>query len=305
MLVFATSDKGGTGRSVTSINVAYRGALAGRDVAYLDFDFGSPTAGAIFSIPRTDRGTRDPRGGLHAYFAGKIADPVRLDVWERTDRSTVRQRPAAAGRLVLLPGDEGGGEFPCEQSQVELCSRLLLHLHHEFDLVIVDLSAGRSYATQMVLAALAGPQLQRTPHRWLVFHRWTRQHIIAAAGLAYGQHGIVETGAAAGLPQAALLDAVSFVRTAVLHPEAEELAGLSAAQITWLRTCNQELQELAKLNEVGRTVTLGEIPLEPVLQWREQIISDSELLRQIANPRTVAAFTELAERLIKNESTGP
>jgi len=302
MLVFATSDKGGTGRSVTSINVAYRGALAGKDVAYLDFDFGSPTAGAIFSIPRTERGTRDPRGGLHSYFAGTISEPIRLDIWESTDRSTVRQRSAAAGRLVLLPGDEGGGEFPCEQSQVELCSRLLLKLNNDFDLVIVDLSAGRSYATQMVLAALGDPRLAKIDYRWLVFHRWTRQHIIAAAGLAYGGHGIVETGVGAGLSKVALLDAVSFVRTAVLHPEAEELSGLSAPQITWLRTCNQELQELAKLHEVGRTVTVGEIPLEPVLQWREQIISDSELLRRIANPRTVAAFTDLAKSLIKQAS---
>ncbi|MFL6113172.1 MAG: ParA family protein, partial [Catenulispora sp.] len=36
MLIFATSDKGGTGRSVTSCNMAYRRALRGEQVAYLD-----------------------------------------------------------------------------------------------------------------------------------------------------------------------------------------------------------------------------------------------------------------------------
>jgi len=36
VLVFATSDKGGTGRSVTSSNVMYRRALQGSDVAYLE-----------------------------------------------------------------------------------------------------------------------------------------------------------------------------------------------------------------------------------------------------------------------------
>jgi hypothetical protein len=45
VLIFATSDKGGTGRSVTSSNVAYREALLGKDVCYLDFDFGSPRPG--------------------------------------------------------------------------------------------------------------------------------------------------------------------------------------------------------------------------------------------------------------------
>jgi hypothetical protein len=33
MLIFATSDKGGTGRSVTSTNLAYRHALQGKDSA--------------------------------------------------------------------------------------------------------------------------------------------------------------------------------------------------------------------------------------------------------------------------------
>ena len=47
MLIFSASDKGGTGRSVTSANLAYHRAMAGDDVCYLDFDFGSPTAAAV------------------------------------------------------------------------------------------------------------------------------------------------------------------------------------------------------------------------------------------------------------------
>ncbi|MFD1051900.1 hypothetical protein ACFQ1S_43240, partial [Kibdelosporangium lantanae] len=57
MLVFATSDKGGTGRSVTSCNLVYRKSLQGSDVCYVDFDFGSPTAGAVFQIPAVETGT--------------------------------------------------------------------------------------------------------------------------------------------------------------------------------------------------------------------------------------------------------
>jgi hypothetical protein len=297
-LVFAASDKGGTGRSVTSTNVAYRHSLLGRDVCYVDFDFGSPTSGAIFNIGKASRGTMSSQGGLHAYFAGQTTDPVRIDVWTESDRSSMRQRPPSAGRLVLLPGDQGGGEFPCDDDQVRRCVRLLLRLTGEFHLVIVDLSAGRSYATQMVLAALAEPQLRRAAYRWLVFHRWTRQHIIAAAGLAYGDNGILETGVAVGLPKPELLQAIRFVRTAVVHPESEELVGLSAPQIAWLRACNTELHELAKESGVGRTMTVGEVPLEPMLQWREQIISDNDVLvRRVASARTVAAFESLARHL--------
>lgn len=302
MLVFATSDKGGTGRSVTSINIAYRGALLGRDVCYVDFDFGSPTSGAIFNIADGGRGVG--HGGLHSYFAQAIPEPVQLDVWSRTEDPSLRQRAAAAGQLTLLPGDLGGGEFPCDEVQVRLCARLLLRLESEFDLVIVDLSAGRSYATQMVLAALAEPELRPIAYRWLVFHRWTRQHILAAAGLAYGDKGVLDAGVSSGLSRDTLLDAIRFVRTAVVNPEADELAGLTAPQIIWLRACNQSLQDLAKASNVGRMATLGEVPLEPMLQWREQIISDADVLvRKIANPRTVAAFADLATRLTDERIT--
>ena len=111
MLIFATSDKGGTGRSVTSSNVLYRSALQGSDVCYLDFDFGSPTAGAIFNIDR--RGARHHhRAACTPICTGRCAEPHRLDMWAESDRASLRNRPPGAGRLVLLPGDSGGGEFP-------------------------------------------------------------------------------------------------------------------------------------------------------------------------------------------------
>jgi hypothetical protein len=296
MLVFAISDKGGTGRSVTGSNVAYRRALLGGDVCYLDFDFGSPTVGAIFDVGSALRGVRE--NGLHSYFEGKGSVPVRIDLWTQTDRISLRERPLGAGRLVLLPGDEGGGEFPSDEEKVRRCAALLLQLESEFDLVLVDLSAGRSYAVDMVLEATALPELRGITSRWLVFHRWTRQHIVAAAGLVYEPKGILDIGADRGHSRAALAGSIRFIRTAVVHPEDEELAGLSAEQIAWLRSCNDSLQELAREKSVGRTAVLGEIPLDPVLQWREQLITDNDVaLRKIANERTADAFAELAERL--------
>ena len=62
MIIIATSDTGGTGRSVTGSNVVYRRALQGSDVCYVDFDFGSPTAGAIFGISALNRGTTTGKG---------------------------------------------------------------------------------------------------------------------------------------------------------------------------------------------------------------------------------------------------
>jgi hypothetical protein len=49
---------------------------------------------------------------------------------------------------------------------------------------------------------------------------------------------------------------------------------------------------------LGRTATLGTVPLDPVLQWSEQLITDEDVLMpSIANPETVGAFTDLADAL--------
>lgn len=297
MLIFATSDKGGTGRSVTSSNILYRRALKGGDAAYLDFDFGSPTAPAIFEINDAAWGVKG--GGLHSYLLGEAAEPRALDVWYESDRDALRGQPAGAGRLVLYPGDVGGGEFPSDDGIVARCVNLLMRMVEEFEFCLVDLSAGRSYAIDMVLAATADPKLSGVPCRWLVFHRWTRQHIIAAADLVFGDRGILDTGSVRGHDREKLGNAIRFVRTAVVDPNSAELAGLRPAQVAWLRDCNTSLQRLAGRHRIGRTATLGSVPLDPVLQWREQLISDDDVaLTQVANHATADAFDGLAEKLV-------
>jgi hypothetical protein len=297
MLVFATSDKGGTGRSVTSSNVIYRRAIQGGDVCYLDFDFGSPTAGAIFNITAAIRGTLN--GGLHSYLQGELNEPEQLDVWSESDRVGLRDRPVGAGRLVLLPGDAGRGEFTSNRDMVQRCVSLFLRLEEEFELCLVDLSAGRTWALEMALAATAERELRSVTTRWLVFHRWTRQHIIAANGLVYGDRGILDSGVDRGHDRRALNDSIRFVRTAVVDPNSAELAGLRPAQVAWLRETNRDLQELAGQRKLGRTSMLGMVPLDPVLQWREQLISDDDTYAsQIANRETVDAFETLAKRLV-------
>lgn len=296
MLLFATSDKGGTGRSVTSCNLAYRRALQGSDVCYLDFDFGSPTAGAVLHINSVEQGTSN--GGLHSYLRGQLAEPMRLDVWSESERSSLRARPPGAGQLVLLPGDNGGGEFASNPEVVRRCVSLFVRVLEEFELCLVDLSAGRSFATEMVLAATAEPELRSVMARWLVFHRWTRQHITAAADLVFGERGIVDAGVARGHDRQALRNSIRFIRTVVMDPNSPDLAGLRAPQVAWLRDCNDDLQRLASRSGIGRTVVLGNVPLDPVLQWHEQLITDNDVVeRQIANQLTVDSFIGLAKRL--------
>jgi hypothetical protein len=301
MLVFVTSDKGGTGRSVTSGNITYRRALQGADVCYLDFDFGSPTAGAIFNVSAAVHGTTE--GGLHSYLRGQTADPQRLEVWTESDRASLRGRPPGAGRLMLMPGDHGGGEFPIDSDMIDRCVNLVLRLEEEFDPCLVDLSAGRSFATEIALAVTARPELSTLKSRWLVFHRWTRQHVIAASGLVYDQRGILQTGARFGHDRERLLNSIRFVRTAVVDPDSPAISGLTPQQLTWLHGCNKDLFELARIHRVGRAALLGVVPHDPVLQWREQLISDNDVFaRQVANKETVEAFDTLAHKLVDDQA---
>lgn len=301
MLIFATSDKGGTGRSVTSCNVVYRRALQGSDVCYLDFDFGSPTAGAVFEATSALTGTDG--GGLHSYLQGRVIEPVRLDLWTQSERQTLRSRPVGAGQLTLFPGDRGGGEFPLSDEVVRRCVQLFLRVEEEFDVCLIDLSAGRSFAVDLALEATGQPELRSTTCRWMIFHRWTRQHIVAAHGLVYGDRGILLTGKACGHEESDLRDSIRFVRTAVLDPNTPELAQIRPAQAAWLRECNKDLQDLASRLSLGRSNVLGQTPIDPVLQWREQLLSDDDVsASRIANQATVASFDDLARRLTDSSS---
>ncbi|GAA4962100.1 SCO2523 family variant P-loop protein [Yinghuangia aomiensis] len=296
MLIFVTSDKGGTGRSVTSGNLAYRRALYGDDVCYLDFDFGSPTAAGVFDIAAA--GAMLEHGGLHSYLQGRASTPRALDVWAASDRRTLSSPTAVRGRLDLFPGDAGGGEFAITPQATDNCVDLLLRLEEEFDCCFVDCSAGRSYALDMMLTATADPRLAHVCCRWLVFHRWTRQHVAAAAGLVFGPRGVLQSGIVRGHDREALRDSVRFVRTAVPSADAHGLGQLRPSQVAWLRECDDQLRSLAVRLHLGPSVVLGTTPFEPLLQWREQIITDADVsITRVANAATVDAFDDLARRL--------
>jgi hypothetical protein len=305
MIVIATSDKGGTGRSVTGSNVIYRRALQGSDVCYVDFDFGSPTAGAIFGIGGLTRGTTTGKG-THSYLLGRSPTEELWDVWHHSDRPDLRQRPPGTGRLVLVPGDANGGEFSSDDAVVGRCIDLFLRLHSEFEVVLVDLSAGRSYAADIVIAATSSPGLIKLTTRWLVFHRWTRQHILAANGLVYGERGLLDIGEGHGRDRDQFIDDIRFVRTAIVDPNAPDLSGLRQEQLAWLREANRGLQQLAADRGVGRSTMLGAVPLDPVLQWREQLITDSDVwASRVANEATTVAFDSIAKKITDDSAWEP
>jgi len=88
------------------------------------------------------------------------------------------------------------------------------------------------------------------------------------------------------------------VRAAVVEPDSPQLKGMRPSQIAWLRDCDRNLRELASRYRLGRTSVVGTTPLDPMLQWREQLITDDDVwATQVANAETVKAFEELARAI--------
>jgi hypothetical protein len=293
VIVFSVSDKGGTGRSVTSTNLAYRTSLRGLRTCYLDFDFGSPTVGAIFDVADARHGVAE--GGLHDYLHGLRPEPLRIDVWTLSARGNF-ERPPGSEALVLLPGTLGGSEFTgLDDEMIERCADLFVRLDEEFDVCLVDLSAGRSVAMDLVLKATAAERVRPIAVRWLVFHRWTSQHVIAASNLVHGEHGLIKYGIECGFGSEEMEERIGYVRTAVINPHSDAIGNLRSSQQAWLVEVNRDLESLASDLLLGRDLCVGAVPLDPVLQWREQLITDRDVrTTEIANEATADAFDALA-----------
>ena len=91
-----------------------------------------------------------------------------------------------------------------------------------------------------------------------------------------------------------------------MDPNAPDLAGLRPPQLAWLREANRGLQRLAAELSVGRSAMLGAVPLDPVLQWREQLITDSDVwARHVANQATIEAFDSIAKKITDDSAWEP
>ena len=74
--------------------------------------------------------------------------------------------------------------------------------------------------------------------------------------------------------------------------------GALTPQHAWLQDMNRELTALATRLKLGRSSAAGIVPLDPVLQWEEQLITDDDVwAHHVANAATVKAFELIAARL--------
>jgi hypothetical protein len=130
--------------------------------------------------------------------------------------------------------------------------------------------------------------------------------VIAASGLVYGERGILGVGKQLGHDEKELSRSLRFVHTAVVDPDSFEHVGLQPEQVAWLRAYDADLKALAAQLRIGRSLLLGSVPHDPVLQWREQLIADDDILMQgIANAATGYAFEQLARKIVDDAAWEP
>jgi MinD-like ATPase involved in chromosome partitioning or flagellar assembly len=269
------SHKGGTGRTTTAANVAYRLALRNRSVCCVDLDLDSPTFGAVAGLRGLEQGAEI---GIHDFLhvngppaprPPDLAPDVLVDMWQQSDLP--RPGVGKAGRLRLLPGGRerlGLQLVPTEQ-QGRILGQILAKLRDDYDHVLLDVRSGASSTVEAVLAA--DDEIEAI--HWLVFFRWTPQHLAGAADLC-------ERLSSAGAE-------LALIRTAFGDPS--EMG-------SWFREQHLSLRRRARDCLPGWEV-LTDIPVEPMLQWKEGIIIEDDVRDGAASQAIVESYEDLATKL--------
>lgn len=288
------SNKGGSGRSTAAANVGVQVASAGYSVCLVDLDLRSATLGAVLGLPRMENGidaaTRYPSGPslgvldllgadvLREDAAGsrqRTAPPpflaTRHDAW----RAPGRRRPPLAGDLWLVPGNARDERLAWHEALAQRLRTMIEVLRGAHDLTIIDLRAGKhDMLRALIEAGRTSPA--DSIDLWLVFHRWTHQHVYAASALA--EHlALLHRGRPTGPP-------ILLVRT----------ADGATTQAT-----DRDLAVLSTRRLHAFPLFRPTIPFSPTLQQRETILRPRG---DAADEGTVDAFRRLGAFLIETAS---
>jgi hypothetical protein len=295
----AISHKGGTGRSVTMANVAHALAVRGKNVCLIDLDLASPTMGSVLEIPKLETGVTD------AYVPGEPLsvtdvlegvldrkrsreaediDAALVNVWSRSQ--CFKEQPASAGSFSFLPGRRWQGDKFDAQDMAPILDQVLGVIARRADIIICDLRSGLSEPFQ----AFLDDRLSQKLAAFLFHFRWTPQQL----------NGLSEMLSPEVMSRIST-DRVRFVRTAVMDADSYESFSPFGK---WVSSSSRELEaRLSKLtaaiNVSGQKLLLGQVPIEPVLQWRETIITQRLVSDGIAQGATVDAFESIATAMIE------
>ena len=200
-ILFSLAHKGGTGRSLASINLAFQLALRGRNVALLDLDVVGGTlhhiSRPIDSRPDVNLATFEKRTKdlseqntllQYLYQQEDQIQPKEVyseDLFAKHRTPSLlsivpRSRSRSLGRLTLFP--RGGTALPHSSSNFgEQLTKFFRHLFDiGVDVVISDMQAGISNTLTQTVEANSRRDFDAC---WMIYVRATPQHVAGAQDL--------------------------------------------------------------------------------------------------------------------------
>lgn len=295
------SHKGGTGRSVTIANLAYRFAIRAHNVCIVDFDLASPTMGAVLDLTGLEAGVSDPSSGFPLSVGDLLennqkagqAEKAIVSVWSSPTLNS--SYAPNYGRFSLIPGLRQLGDRIAPDDIAKRIPHILDALSRNYDTVFLDVRSGASNVLSAISSACVS---ERTHGRelissWLFHFRWTQQHLIGIADLLSNEiEGLrrkIEND-----------DRICLIRTAFINPET-----IGEPARAWFLKRHADLEKSLK-NNIPESIMplLGDIPLDPILQWRECIITPDLVKNGVANEATDRAFSLITDKLLERYYNG-
>lgn len=202
--IFSLAHKGGTGRSMASVNLAYQLSTMGNNVALVDMDLVGGTLHHVCrnltqeNVPRIDDLKARAEALEHEltvsqYLLGDTAEDSQIsdlyseNLYDR-DRGTLssvvgRRSIRTLGRFTLFPRNPGqqSDKGNMDIGRVQGFRDYILTTR-DFDFLIVDMQAGKSSSLMGMLEALK-EEASSTYTHWCVYARATPQHVAGAQEL--------------------------------------------------------------------------------------------------------------------------
>ena len=283
--VFACiSHKGGTGRTVTTVNVAYQLARQGNTVCVIDLDLASPTLGSAVGLERIAGGADV---GVHDVLIGSFrpenVEELEWNVWKSPHISDTF-RLGTSGDFRIIPGVRDGGDQSMEgEHAASRLGKMLAILKTRYDYIFCDLRSGVS----LVCEAFLDYPISGYLDAWLLFFRWTNQHLVGVKDLGVALREVLDSGEHSTVP-------LFLIRTAAIDPST-----VDGRLGTWIARRHGELQQELRTVKIamGHSVReLGTVSLNPVLQWSERILTERDL-DATGDSQTIADFRVIADEI--------
>ena len=261
------SYKGGSGRTVSSGNVAAALAKHGKRVMVIDMDFEAPGLHNVFDVSESDKYQNTL--GIQDYLKGSVAleevsDEMVIDMGSEKEVKGGALPIKDGGKLLYLMASPKTTPVAFNSEKPQLYAKMIdlkryFSEEENLDYIILDSASGIREAFSLPMSI---------SNELMIFFRWTRQHFEGTCKVLslWKFHDDLSDG-----QESIKLPNVHLIASAV--PKSAELDSLENKQLA------KELRKLHEDNKQTLTKSFGpkgkllfEIPELIELKWQESII---------------------------------